>query len=737
MRKLFVVATIALAALTWSAASASAADRVLDLLSTGNTVEPVAYKAESTDGLRVIVETPNSLSADDGDLQTDVYQLENGTYTLLSDRIKGGPDEASAATFNGASADGSRVFFSTNEQIVDGDTDIQADVYERTSGGTTLLSDRVQDGADANKTAFFAGASADGTRVVFATNEPLVVADGDDNADLYARSGDTTTLLSDRVQAGADGPDDAFIGGISDDGSRVFFGTTEPLVTADTDDAIDVYENSGGTPTLLSDRLRSGVDQEKQAIFSGASGDGSRVFFKTSESLVIADGDSAGDVYERFGGSTTIRTARVQAGTDEETDVLFGGNSPDGTRLFFSTSEPILDTDTDSSSDVYERTGTTTTRISVRQQAGSDAETGAEFEGASTDGSRVFFETHEPLTRADGDTAIDVYERVGGATTLLSDRVQSGADAGQDAFLHGASADGSRVFFATLEQIASQDGDGSGDIYEHAGGAVTLLSDRVQAGSDQEVGVGLQGTSVDGTRVYLSTGEALLQSDGDSAPDIYLSHFPPPPPPPPDTDGDGVPDSSDACPAVAAATQDGCPVPDPGPGPGPGPGPEPGPEPGPGPQPGPGPAATGPTDGNDLLNGTPGIDRICGLGGNDTINGLGANDTLFGDACGKKSKPGAGAAAVEDGSDTLNGGAGNDVLFGAGGKDTLKGGKGNDKLTGGRGVNRYDGGPGNDILNARNGKRETVNCGAGKKDRATVDKRDNVKGCERVKRAKR
>jgi hypothetical protein len=50
-------------------------------------------------------------------------------------------------------------------------------------------------------------------------------------------------------------------------------------------------------------------------------------------------------------------------------------------------------------------------------------------------------------------------------------------------------------------------------------------------------------------------------------------------------------------------------------------------------------------------------------------------------------------------------------------------------------VNRYSGGPGNDTINARNGKKETVDCGSGKKDRATVDKRDKTKGCEKVKRA--
>jgi hypothetical protein len=40
-----------------------------------------------------------------------------------------------------------------------------------------------------------------------------------------------------------------------------------------------------------------------------------------------------------------------------------------------------------------------------------------------------------------------------------------------------------------------------------------------------------------------------------------------------------------------------------------------------------------------------------------------------------------------------------------------------------------------DTINARNGKNETVDCGLGKKDVATVDKKDKVKGCEKVKRA--
>src|SRR3712207_8359992 len=40
-------------------------------------------------------------------------------------------------------------------------------------------------------------------------------------------------------------------------------------------------------------------------------------------------------------------------------------------------------------------------------------------------------------------------------------------------------------------------------------------------------------------------------------------------------------------------------------------------------------------------------------------------------------------------------------------------------LGGGAGKNSYRGGSGNDRISARNGKRETVNCGSGRRDRAT------------------
>jgi hypothetical protein len=87
-----------------------------------------------------------------------------------------------------------------------------------------------------------------------------------------------------------------------------------------------------------------------------------------------------------------------------------------------------------------------------------------------------------------------------------------------------------------------------------------------------------------------------------------------------------------------------------------------------------------------------------------------------------------------DGPDELRGLGGNDRLSGLAGNDRLSGGAGNDRLTAGRGTDTLLGGSGSDVLSARDGRRDTVDCGSGRRDRAIVDRHDRVRGCERVSR---
>jgi Ca2+-binding RTX toxin-like protein len=117
---------------------------------------------------------------------------------------------------------------------------------------------------------------------------------------------------------------------------------------------------------------------------------------------------------------------------------------------------------------------------------------------------------------------------------------------------------------------------------------------------------------------------------------------------------------------------------------------------------------------------------LLGTNGPDTLEGAGDGEVILGFGGDDRIESG-------DGHDCLIGAGGKDVLRGERGDDRLTGGRGNDTLVGGPGVNAYDAGAGRDSVDARNGQRELVRCGSGR-DTARVDRRDRVRGCERVSR---
>jgi hypothetical protein len=91
---------------------------------------------------------------------------------------------------------------------------------------------------------------------------------------------------------------------LSADGRRAFFETNRPLVTADEDNAIDVYEwedrDLDGEGEL---RLVSAGRGESDSLFLDASVNGDDVFFLTRERLVGSDTDDQVDLYDaRVGG---------------------------------------------------------------------------------------------------------------------------------------------------------------------------------------------------------------------------------------------------------------------------------------------------------------------------------------------------------------------------------------------------------------------------------------------------
>jgi hypothetical protein len=152
------------------------------------------------------------------------------------------------------------------------------------------------------------------------------------------------------VSAG-NGPFDALFQDSNDTGSRVVFGTADSLAGGDSDGRIDLYERAGGTTTLLSTGP-SGGNGPFDAFFSAASGDGARVFFETAEQL-SADSDTYPDVYERQG-TTTTRISSGRIGGNGAQTAVFTGAAEDGSRVWFASAEKLASTDTDAGTDIYE-----------------------------------------------------------------------------------------------------------------------------------------------------------------------------------------------------------------------------------------------------------------------------------------------------------------------------------------------------------------------------------------------
>ena len=432
-------------------------------------------------------------------------------------RVSTGPTGGNGALFSdfeGASTDGSRVFFQTDESLTGTDTDAQQDVYERV-GTTTNLVSTGPIGGNGPFGALFWDASPDGTSVVFDTKESLVSGDTDSAIDLYRRSGSTTTLLS-LGSSGGNGAFDALFDAASTDGTHVFFHTRESLVTADMDTSVDLYDSTGAAVSLVSTGSTGG-NGAFDATFGGTTTDGARVFFHTAEKLVSADTDSVQDVYERAGGVTSLLSTSASAGNGAFA-ATFAAASTDGTIVFFDTAEKLRAADTDSSTDIYQRSSGTSVLVSLGPTGGNGA-FAAFFAGASADGSRLLFHTRESMVSGDTDTRFDVYERVAATTTLMSTG-PAGGNGNLDAFLRGHSDDGATLFFDTSESLVSGDSDSFKDIYQRAGGVTTLMSTG-PASANAPVDALFRGSAGDGTRMFFTTSEPLVSDDSDISVDVY------------------------------------------------------------------------------------------------------------------------------------------------------------------------------------------------------------------------
>lgn len=610
---------------TWVALAAE--PRTVALVSTGPAStdgqgEPY-FGDLSDDGSRVFFETDEQLVAADTDAAYDAYERSGGTTRLLSIGPDGGNGEEHSSV-PVASADGTSVFFTSQESLLAEDDDGEADVYRREGDELTLVST----GASGNAVEHVElnHVSADGSRAYFGTEGALVPTDEDAFWDVYVYESGVTSLATPGVTAGH-----VELTGITEDGSVLFLRTYVSLDGADSDETYDVYSLSGGSYELHSLGPDGGNAPFAFANLQGFSEDGSRVFFTTPESLVAADTDEHSDVYESFSGVVSLVSFGPTGGNGPE-QVQFGGSSADGTRVLFSTDEALVAADVNDRYDVYERSAGATSLVSP----GSAGTGVGGVKALSSDAGRVLIDSDYQLSEADGDDASDVYELSGGTATLLS----SGTEGG-DAYFLAASEDLSRVFFETIAPADPGDDDGLGtDVYEAHGGEVVARS-QPPGGSSAAEDADFDAISPDGRFLVFNTEEALLAADPDEEKDLYLSGPPQPDPPaPPDPKADppaAVPELP-----LAPAAKPRCAGK---------------------------PATIVGSARRDVLKGTGKRDVIFAGAGNDKVLGRGGNDLV----------------CAGGGKDTVLGGGGDDTLLGQGGPDRLFGGAGRDAIRGGGG----------------------------------------------------
>jgi hypothetical protein len=443
----------------------------------GNDSHDVTFNAVSSDGSKVFFSTAESLVAEDTDKVRDVYERNTTTgETLL---VSGGSPSCALcgnreipATFVGATPSGSRVFIATDEKLVEADGDEATDIYVREASAPEPI--LATPGGSAPVT--FQGASADGTKVIFESANKLGVGDNDNEVDIYERDlGEEATKL---VSAAGTCPIPLLAEecapiyrATTADGSRVFFETRAQLSGEDQDSSQDVYEWSfaSGLPTLISTSEEGEEGNGKEnAVYAGEAAGGSKVFFETSESLAAEDSDEASDVYERSGGSTTL----VTPGTADQ-NATFDSASSDGTTVLFSTREALGGGDSGEKLDVYAHSGTTTTLVTPGSPSFD-----ATFVAASSDASHVFYVTSQALDAADLDAHPDIYEWAGGTPELIS--TSDEAEAGNGTFtahLSAVSEDGGHAFFTTQETLTEEDkAPGETDLYERFAGETLLIS---------------------------------------------------------------------------------------------------------------------------------------------------------------------------------------------------------------------------------------------------------------------
>ena len=413
------------------------------------------YAGGSADSSHVVFSTEDHLLPEDAPRTAgqSLYDRSESQLNLVSVKpdgtvftcgaVLGDGDYSFGGTMGAVSADGSRMFFQTPDPAGSGDPECgqPTRLYARVNGTETIeVSAPEHVDPEGPQPVTYMGASRDGSKVFFLTQEQLTADDPGHAPELYEYDLEAEDLK--RISGGPTGTAVGNVAGllqVSADGSHVYFLAQGELVPGEgTPGAYNIYLYSEGETRFIASTpgpLNLVAGRRERETLSSVNGE-------VLAYQALPDGESLAAPKEVYVYDDRVEEVHcVSCGAvnpKEGSDAYLHGSpkgvytlglqrlqqtvSDDGSRVFFTTPSSLVQRDTNEERDVYEweapGVGSCTEAgpafsseaagcIYILSSGKSEAP--SIFVDASSDGSTMFIGTYEPLVGQDGDNLLDVY----------------------------------------------------------------------------------------------------------------------------------------------------------------------------------------------------------------------------------------------------------------------------------------------------------------------------------------
>jgi Tol biopolymer transport system component len=295
------------------------------------------------------------------------------------------------------------------------------------------------------------------------------------------------------------------------------------------------YLGSGDTCAARTERVGTAAFDPPPVAFTGSpvvSRDGRFVAFSSTEPLVASDTDAKSDIYVR-----NLLTGAIELVSLSNTEVQANGAcrfpsiSGDGRYVVFSSiANNLVPGDTNGFEDVFirDRTAGTTLRVSVASN-GTQGDALALMADVSDNGRYVVFASDATnLVTGDTNGSIDIFLRdVTGNTTTRQSVLSNGTQASGDSTRPAISADGNVIVFESLATMGLVDAGGAADVFVRNVTAGTTTRVSVSSSGAQSNGVSnAPAISGDGNVVaFYSLGTNLVTGDTEGNGDVFVRNL--------------------------------------------------------------------------------------------------------------------------------------------------------------------------------------------------------------------